>query len=82
MKQSHNVSTDSIERLLAPFWRTDDGRTAVERAVAYGIDLSLIAENLRLTPEQRVYQNDLVLTEAEQLIAAHERTHPNHPKAR
>lgn len=73
---------DSIEDLLASFWRTDDGRTAAERAEAYGIDLSLIAENLRLTPEQRVYQNDLVLTEAEQLIAARERTRPNYRTAR
>ncbi len=28
------------------FWRTDDGRTAAQRAVEYGIDLSLIEENL------------------------------------
>lgn len=50
-----------LERLLAPFWRTDDGRSAAERAAAYGIDLSLIEENLRLTPEQRVNQNQAAL---------------------
>jgi hypothetical protein len=57
VKQSPLVSTDSIEEILAPFWRTDDGRTAAERAEAYGIDLSLLWENLRLTPEQRIDQN-------------------------
>jgi hypothetical protein len=72
------VTAEEVERMLAPFWRTDDGRTAAERAEAYGIDLSLIDENLRLTPEQRVRQNDLALSEAEDLIAAHERTQPDH----
>ena len=76
------MNRDSIEQILAPFWQTDDGRTAAERAEAYGIDLSLITENLRLTPEQRITQNDWVLTEAEQLTAAHERTHPNHQTTR
>lgn len=46
---------------LAPFWRTDDGLTPVERAEAYGIDLSLIEENLRLTPEQRMDQNQAAI---------------------
>ena len=50
-----------LERELTPFWRTDDGRTAAERAQAYGIDLSLITENLRLTPEERVDQNQAAL---------------------
>ncbi len=43
--------------MLASFWRTDDGRTPAERAEAFGIDLSLIEENLRLTPEQRMDRN-------------------------
>ncbi|MCU0771532.1 MAG: hypothetical protein MUE94_07160 [Verrucomicrobia bacterium] len=51
------MNTEELERLLEPFWRTDDGRTARERAQAYGIDLSLITENLRLTPEERVDRN-------------------------
>ena len=55
------VNIEEVERRLAPFWRTDDGRTAAERAVAYGIDLSLIAENLRLTPDQRLDQNQAAL---------------------
>ncbi len=64
------VETDEIERLLAPFWRTDDGRSAAERAEAYGIDLSLIAENLRLTPEQRVDRNQAALELARALQEA------------
>lgn len=73
------VDAASIDEIIAPFWRTDDGRSAEERAEAYGIDLSLITENLRLRPEQRMLQNDFSLTEAEQLIAAHERSHPHYP---
>lgn len=65
------------------FWRTDDGLTARERAAAYGIDLSLLDENLRLTPAERLRQNDAILNEAEALYAARlktlERTHPHHP---
>lgn len=76
------MSPPAIEEILAPFWRTDDGRTAAARAADFGIDLSLIEENLRLTPEQRILQNDLILTEAEQLIAAHERTHPHYQATR
>lgn len=63
------VNADEIDRLLAPFWRTDDGRTAVERAEAYGIDLSLIEENLRLTPEQRLDRHQGAL---ELMISLHE----------
>jgi hypothetical protein len=55
------MSSPAIEDILAPFWRTDDGRTAAERAVDFGIDLSLIEENLRLTPEQRIDQNQAAL---------------------
>lgn len=55
------MSPDSIAEILAPFWRTDDGRTPSERAADFGIDLSLIEENLRLTPEQRIDQNQASL---------------------
>jgi len=55
------VNAEKLERLLAPFWRIDDGQTAAERAQAYGIDLSLIAENLRLTPEERMDRNQAAL---------------------
>ncbi len=43
---------------LQRFWRTDDGLTACERAAAYGIDLSLLEVNLRLTPAERTRRND------------------------
>lgn len=46
---------------LERFWRTDDGLTARQRAAAYGIDLSLIDDNLRLTPAERLRQNDEAL---------------------
>ena len=55
---------------LDPFWRTDDGMTAAERAADYGIDLSLIEENLRLTPEQRMDQNQSALDLVKALQAA------------
>lgn len=64
------MNAEEVERLLAPFWRTDDGRTAAERAEAYGIDLSLIAENLRLTPEQRIDHNQAALEFASALQQA------------
>jgi hypothetical protein len=35
--------------------------TAVQRAEAYGIDISLIDENFRLTPVQKIRQNDIAL---------------------
>jgi len=55
---------------LARFWRTDDGRTAVERAEAYGIDLSLVEANLALPPIERLRQNDRLLNEIEALEEA------------
>ena len=44
--------------------------TAVQRAEAYGIDISLIDENLRLTPTEKIRQNDIALNQAEALHAA------------
>lgn len=58
---------------LEKFWRTDDGLTASQRAEAYGIDLSLIEANLRLSPAERLRQNDGVLNEVEFLRAALEK---------
>ncbi|MEN9468576.1 MAG: hypothetical protein RL630_309 [Verrucomicrobiota bacterium] len=55
---------------LDRFWRTDDGLTAMQRAELFGIDLSLLEENLRLTPEQRLCQNDRLLNETEALQSA------------
>lgn len=55
---------DGCEKLppeLDRFWRTDDGLTACQRAEAYGIDLSLIDENLRLIPAERLARNDAAL---------------------
>jgi len=62
------MSTHAIDPDL--FWRTDDGRTAAERAADYGIDLSLIEENLRLTPEQRIDRNQAALDLVKALQAA------------
>jgi hypothetical protein len=55
---------------LERFWRTDDGMTAVERAEAYGIDISLLEDNLRLTPAERVKRNDQAVELVEKLQAA------------
>lgn len=67
---------------LERFWRTDDGLTAVQRAEAYGIDLSLLDDNLRLTPAERLSQNDRILNEAEALrkayLASCERSEPHY----
>lgn len=46
---------------LEGFWRTDDGLTARQRAEAYGIDLSQLDDNLRLTHAERLQQNDEAL---------------------
>ena len=64
------VNAEEIEDALAPFWRTDDGRTACQRAEAFGIDLSLILENLRLTPEERINQHQAALDLASTLQKA------------
>ena len=53
--------SESLPPELEKFWRTDDGLTASERAVAYGIDLSLLDDNLRLTPSERMDRNDSAL---------------------
>ena len=55
------VKEQKTEEILAPFWKTDDGRTASQRAEVYGIDLSLLTENLRLTPEERINQHQAAL---------------------
>jgi hypothetical protein len=60
---------------LERFWRTDDGLTVIQRAELFGIDLSLLEENLRLTPEQRLRQNDRLLNEAEALQSALAESH-------
>lgn len=78
--------SETLPPELERFWRTDDGLTASQRAEAYGIDLSLLDENLRLSPAERLHQNDCILNEAEALyaarIATRERTDPHHSKTR
>jgi hypothetical protein len=44
--------------------------TAIEAAELAGIDLSLVEENLRLTPEQRALQHDSALELALAMEAA------------
>jgi len=51
----------AMDTNLAPFWSMDDGRSPAKRAEAFGIDLSLIEENLRLTPEQRMDRNQAAI---------------------
>jgi hypothetical protein len=79
-------ASESLPPELEKFWRTDDGLTAAERAVAYGIDLSLIDDNLRLTLSERLERNDSIVNEAESLRAAYlksrERTDTHHQTAR
>ena len=44
--------------------------SAIQRAEAYGIDISLIDENLRLTPTEKIRQNDIALNQAQALQTA------------
>lgn len=46
-----------------------------EKAKAYGIDISLIRANLRLTPTQRLRRHDQTLTTMKKLRAAMEKKH-------
>lgn len=64
------VLTETLPPELEKFWRTDDGLTAVERAAAYGIDLSLLEENLKLTPQERLRRHDRLINEIDELRAA------------
>ena len=66
---------ESLPPELEKFWRTDDGLTASQRAAAYGIDLSLIDDNLRLSPSERMDRNDAAINLAHSLRKAmkHER---------
>lgn len=52
------------------FYESTRHMTAVQRAEAYGIDISLIDENLRLTPTEKIRQNDIALNQAEALQTA------------
>lgn len=47
--------------------------TIHEKAAAYGIDVSLIRANLRLTPEQRLRRHDRTLNTMQKLRTAMER---------
>lgn len=55
--KTHNDPMETLPLELEKFWRTDDGLTACERAEAYGIDLSLLDESLRLSPAERFEHN-------------------------
>ena len=46
-----------------------------EEAEAYGIDISLIRANLRLTPTERLRQHDRTLTTIEKLRKAVDKKH-------
>lgn len=59
-----------------PSWTTDDGLTACERAEAYGIDLSLLDENLRLTVSERLARNDAALALMQAMRGAKDRARP------
>ena len=67
---------DKVLPELERFWRTDDGLTASERAEAYGIDLSLLDDNLLLTPSERLAQNDAALEFAKGLRDAIKNARP------
>lgn len=50
---------------------------ALQRARDYGIDLSLLEENLRLSPRERLEKHDLALQLALELQAVQSRRHGN-----
>ena len=61
--------SETLPPELERFWRTDDGLTACQRAEAYGIDLSLLDDSLRLSPAERLRRNEDRLREAESITA-------------
>lgn len=68
--------SETLPPELEKFWRTDDGLTASERAEAYGIDLSLIDDNLRLTPAERMDRNDAAIDLVDSLNEAMKHARP------
>ncbi len=62
--ESHHCPMETLLPELEKFWRTDDGLTACERAEAYGIDLSLLDESLRLSPAERIERGQQALSQA------------------
>ncbi len=50
--------------------------SAAERAVEFGIDLTLTLENLRLTPEERIRKLDAFITGVARLKASARRLGP------
>jgi hypothetical protein len=52
-----------------------DKNTTHEKAEAYGIDVSLIRANLRLTPTQRLRRHNQSLATLKKLRAAMEKKH-------
>jgi len=46
---------------LAPSVESPLTTSAVERAIAFGIDITLLVENLRLTPTERVRRGQAML---------------------
>lgn len=69
----HHSRMETLPPELEKFWRTDDGLTACERAEAYGIDLSLLDESLRLSPAERIEHHlaALELATSLQLVEVH-----------
>jgi hypothetical protein len=51
--------------------------SAAERAVEFGIDLSLTLENLRLTPEERIRKLDAFIEDITNLRTAVQRQNPH-----
>ena len=51
--------------------------TAIARASEFGVDLSLLVERLRLTPDERVRQLQKTMIELEQIRGAAQRA-PRH----
>lgn len=52
--------------------------SAAERAVEFGIDLTLTLENLRLTPEERIRKLDDFILAVQRLKASARRLGPTH----
>jgi hypothetical protein len=51
---------------------TDERQSAIERAIAYGIDVSLLRANLRLTPTERLRRGEAYMLAA---VALREQGH-------
>lgn len=61
MSLSHYATIPHMNRPAEPSADNLQSNSAVARAIAFGVDITLLIENLRLTPTERVQQAQQML---------------------